>query len=94
MELIETIRNALRIKSTAFDESEIKPLIEACKTDLQIGGVDQIVEEDPLFIHAVILYAKGNFGFLDDSSKYAEAYEKVKQAMALSTRYGAHMNNE
>lgn len=89
MTLREQVKAALRLKTTAFDESEIDPIISACKKDLSVGGVVRITDTDPLVSRAVVLYAKANFGFLDDSEKYGKAYEALKASMSLSGEYGS-----
>ena len=88
MTLLEEIKTALRIKAAVFDEGELGPLIEACKLDLRLSGVNQITEDDALVRQAVKLYAKANFGFSEDSGKFANAYEALKNSMALSGDYG------
>lgn len=88
MKLLEEIKTALRIKAAVFDEGELLPLIEACKIDLGLSGVKQITEDDALVRQAVKLYVKANFGFSEDSEKFARAYEALKNSMALSGDYG------
>lgn len=87
MALIDDVRLNLRITSTAFDAAEIQPLIDACKIDLKLSGVNVIDDSDPLTKRAVILYAKANFGYSADSEKYQKAYNMLKNSMALSGDY-------
>lgn len=87
MELLDEIRGRLRIKSQKFDESEIMPLICACKADLARVGV-AAQKDDPLTVQAVVLYCKANFGFSEDSDKFQRAYESLRNAMSLSGDYG------
>lgn len=87
-ELIEKLRTALRIKSTAFDD-ELAVLIDACKTDLELSGAPKFSEYDPLCIQAVTFYCKANFGFTgDEGEKYQGRYEAVRTMMAHSSAYG------
>ncbi|EPR12494.1 head-tail connector protein [Ruminiclostridium papyrosolvens] len=86
MALIDDVKLSLRIKTDAFDD-EINPLIEACKIDLKLAGVNVIEETDPLIKRAVILYAKANFGYSEDSEKYKIAYDMQKNSLALSQKY-------
>lgn len=88
-ELLTEVKTALRIQqsTTAFDDAEIIPLITACKIDLKMGGVNQIDEDDPCIRRAIVLYCKGNFGYRSDMEKFAQAYEKFRQALALSGDY-------
>ena len=67
--------------------AEITDCLEACKTDLALAGVRRIDEEDPLIIRAAMLYVKAEFGYSDDSVKFAESYEKVKARLATSAAY-------
>lgn len=87
MALIDDVKVSLRIKSTVLDSSEIQPIIEACKADLKLSGVNKIEESDPLIKRAVVLYAKSNFGYRDDSEKFMQAYEALKNSLALSGDY-------
>lgn len=87
MALLDNLKVALRVKSTAFDTAEITPIINACKIDLKLAGVNVIEDDDPLIERAVVLYAKANFGFSEDGEKYARAYEALKNSLALSGDY-------
>lgn len=86
--MLQSIKLALRIASTAFD-SEISIIIESCKLDLQLAGVQKITETDPLIIRAVTLYAKANFGFQEDSEKFQRAYDMLKSSLCLAGDYNA-----
>jgi hypothetical protein len=87
MALIDDVKVNLRIKSAAFDAAEIQPIIDACKIDLKLSGVNKIEESDPLTQRAVVLYVKANFGFSADSERYQKAYDMLKSSMALSGDY-------
>lgn len=85
--MLESIKMALRIKSSAFNE-EINDLIEAAKLDLLTSGVTIIKEEDPLLKSAITIYCKANFGLDNkDSEKYQESYESIKKKLALCGEY-------
>lgn len=88
MALINDIKLSLRIKNTAYD-SEIQDLIDACKVDLNISGVQNVDENEPLTAQAIKLYCKGNFGYDDNSEKFQQAYESLKTVMALASDYKA-----
>lgn len=88
MALLDQVKLALRIKSTAFDADEIQPIIDACKIDLKLSGVNKIEEDDPLTQRAVILYAKAQFGYSEDGERFMRAYSALKDSMALSGDYG------
>ena len=87
MALLETVKVALRLSTTAFDTLEITPLISACKLDLKLAGVNVVDEADPLIVRAVTLYIKGNFGYSNDSEKFQKAYEMLKNSLALAGDY-------
>ena len=83
----ESIKLALRIKSSAFDE-EIKDLIESAKLDLKISGIVKVDEKDPLILQAIKTYCKANFGLDNkDSEKYQKSYDMLKQHLALCGDY-------
>lgn len=85
--MLESIKLALRIKSSAFDE-EIIELIESSKTDLKISGITNIKEEDPLIRQAIKTYCKANFGLDNkDSEKYQASYDSLKQHLSLCGEY-------
>ena len=85
--MVDSIRKALRIKSSAFDD-EIKALIEAAKLDLYISGINIIDEKDALIQQAIKTYCKANFGLDNtDSEKYQKSYDMLKQNLALCGDY-------
>ena len=76
-----------RIKSNSLD-LEIQDLIESAKADLNISGVKNLDEEDPLIIQAVKTYCKANFGLDNkDSEKYQKSYDMLKQHLSLCGEY-------
>jgi hypothetical protein len=86
--MLEKVKLALRIKNSAYD-ADIQDLIDACKVDLSMGGVEIIEETDPITAQAIKLYCKGNYGYGENPQKFIEAYEKLKQSMALCGDYKA-----
>lgn len=96
MALIDTVRQALRIKSTALD-SEIMVLIEACKVDMAMAGVSRIDEDDPSFMAACIQYCKANFGQDSEGStreRWERCYKALRDSMSMSREYGCLQNPE
>lgn len=85
-ELISRVRQALRIKTEAFDD-EIADLIDACRIDLNVAGATMYDVNDPLCIQATVLYCKAYFGFSEESDKYIVRYEALRAAMANSSDY-------
>lgn len=95
--MMEKVKNALRVKSNAFDD-EILGIIAAAQADLRFVGVAVPSEGqaaggvaptagDPLLTRAIILYAKANFGYSDESEKYQKAYDSLKCALSLAGDY-------
>ncbi|MFQ7298305.1 MAG: head-tail connector protein [Clostridium sp.] len=85
--MLEKVKLALRIKSNSLD-LEIQDLIESAKADLNISGVKNLDEEDPLIIQAVKTYCKANFGLDNkDSEKYQKSYDMLKQHLSLCGEY-------
>lgn len=90
MALLDDVKLALRISSSAFD-AEINDLITAAKADLQLSGVVETKvndEEDPLIKRAVITYVKANFGWDNpDVERLQQSYDMLKTHLTLSTEY-------
>lgn len=85
--MLDPIRLALRINSSAFD-TEITDLIESAKLDLRISGIVKIDETDPLIQQAIKIYCKANFGLDNkDSEKYQKSYDMLKQHLSLCGDY-------
>ncbi|MFQ7821432.1 head-tail connector protein [Clostridium sp.] len=85
--MLEKVKLALRIKSNSLD-LEIQDLIESAKADLNISGVKNLDEEDPLIIQAVKTYCKANLGLDNkDSEKYQKSYDMLKQHLSLCGEY-------
>lgn len=83
--MLEKVKLALRIKTTAFDE-EIQDLIAAALADLGIAGVIA-AEDDPLITRAVITYCKLNFGEPDNPERLQASYNEQKAQMQTATGY-------
>ncbi len=91
MALIEDVKATLRIKSDEMN-TEITNLIDACKKDLMISGIDIIddidAESDPLVKRAIITYCKAYFGYDNpDAEKLAESYLSLKNHLSISAEY-------
>lgn len=87
MALLDDVKANLRLIASTFDSTEIQPLIEACKLDLGLAGVANIVEEDALIKRAVIFYCKAHFGFDEKADRYLKCYENLKIVLSLSGEY-------
>lgn len=96
--MLDKVKNALRVKTEAFDD-EIQDLIDACKADLRLVDVNvpedtpaegkEATAGDPLITRAIVLYAKANFGYSEDSEKYRAAYDYLKCSLSLAGDYHA-----
>jgi hypothetical protein len=87
--MVDKVKNALRIKSGAFD-GEIQDLINACVYDLRTTGIlPDLSTDDPLIIRAVILYAKAYFGFSEEAGKYEKTYKELRVKLSLLGEYNA-----
>jgi len=85
-ELLPAVKKWLRITSASLDD-EIEQTISACIPDLKNAGVKNAALDDPLIQQAIKLYCKAQFGYDDSSSKFAKAYELLKQSLSLSSEY-------
>ena len=86
--ILDKVKQALRIKSEAFD-MEIEDIIGACKKDLQISGVEIIDETDELIVQACKTYARSEFDYAGKGDRYKECYSLLKQHLALCGDYRA-----
>lgn len=90
MALIDDVKLALRITSTAYD-NEVLDLIDAARQDMILSGVsaDKAYEDtDPLIKRAITVYAKAHFGWNNpDAERLTDAYVMLKQHLSLSAEY-------
>ena len=84
--MLEKVKLALRITTTAFD-GEIEDLISAALADLGIAGVITEEQDDPLITRAVITFCKANFGEPDEYDRLKAAYDEQKGQMQTATGY-------
>lgn len=84
--MLETVKKAIRVTTDKLDD-EIVTIIEACKLDLLLSGVNRIDETDPLIKRAIIIYTKANFGSSVDSEKFQQSYNVLKCSLALASDY-------
>lgn len=89
MALVEEIKIAIGgISHNKLDE-EIKAVALACKSDLRNGGVNVLIDTDPLLKQAVKLYVRWYFNYQGNGTKWLEAYTGLKNSMCLSGDYNA-----
>lgn len=84
--LLDKVKLSLQITSNSFDD-EINDLIESCKHDLKLSGVNYTFDSDPLFVQAAKLYCKAHFGDNDSNEKFLNSYYALKISMSLSGDY-------
>lgn len=87
--MLEKIKMALRIKTTAFD-TELEGLMRAGLKDLGFGGaMGSVLTEnaDPLVTQAVITYCKMNFGLPEDYDRLKRSYDEQKAQLGTATGY-------
>lgn len=86
MALINDVKMALRVTTTAFD-SEITDLIDAAVADLGIAGVEVIDTADALVKRAVITYCRANFGSPEEYERLKASYDEQKAQLGMATGY-------
>lgn len=84
--MLETVKMALRITTTAYD-SELTYLIEAAKLDMGIAGVVLPEELDALVTRAIITYCKMSFGLPEDYDRLKRSYDEQKAQLSTATGY-------
>lgn len=91
MALLDDMRSELRVSTTAFD-GEIQNIISASIVDLEQSGITASLT-DPLMKMSVALYVKAYFGWDNpESPKFVEAYEKLRNKMAVASDYNAFVD--
>lgn len=95
-EITEDMLNEAKLwvgySKNVFDE-EIEQTMQACAIDLGNAGVVNIDFTDPLIKQAVKLYLKAQFRSDDGDNKFANAYEHLKKALALSSDYNTEVRD-
>ena len=87
MALIDDIKLSLRITSTAYN-TEVTDLINACKDDLLLTGINTTDDTDDLIKRCINLYVKANFGWDNpDAQRLMASYDMLKSHLAMSTEY-------
>lgn len=90
MALLEDVKLALRITSSAFN-SEIEDIIGAAKADLKLSGVAETKaedEDDPLIKRTIIVYCKAHFGYDNpEAERFQQSYDMLKAHLTLSQEY-------
>jgi hypothetical protein len=84
--MLEMVKTALRIKTTAYD-SELTYLIAAAQLDLGIAGVVLPDEMDEIVQRAIITYCKMSFGIPEDYDRLKMSYDEQKAQLITATGY-------
>lgn len=85
-ELVETVKQRIRVLTEDADE-EVEALIDTAIGQLKLSGVYEALD-DPTYIQAIVLYCKGNYGYDENTDRFHQAFEALRDAMALSGEYG------
>ena len=84
--MLEKVRLALRITSTAYDE-DLNGLIDAALADLGLAGVLSEKVTSPLIQRAVITYCRCHFGSPEDYDRLKASYDEQKAQLQTATGY-------
>lgn len=88
MALIDDVKIALRVTTTAYD-SEVTDLIESAKLDLGIAGVEIPDPMPSVVTTAIKTYCKLNFGTPNPSNYdyLKKSYDEQKAQLSMSAEY-------
>lgn len=88
MALIDDVKMALRVTTTAYD-NELNDLIESAKKDLGIAGVEVPETDDKIVNTAIKTYCKMNFGTPNPAywSILKQSYDEQKAQLSTSSDY-------
>lgn len=84
--MLELVKTALRITTTAYD-TELSFLIDSAKLDLGIAGVSVPDELDAVVKKAIITYCKMSFGLPEDYDRLKQSYDEQKAQLSNATGY-------
>ena len=85
--LLATVKQAMRISTTAYDDG-ITQLINAAIKDIGVVGVTfESTTTDNLLIQAVITYCRLNFGTPSDYDRLKASYDEQKAQMSMASGY-------
>lgn len=84
--MLELVKIALRITSTAYD-TELTGLIKAAQKDLGITDIAVIDINDELTARAIITYCKMHFGDPENYDRFKASYDEQKAQMSMSSQY-------
>lgn len=79
--LLAYVKSNMRIDTTAYDDSEISPLIASAKADIEAYTGAEFDLDDEMECLMVVLYVRARFGDGDDRAELL--YEKEKQKLGI-----------
>lgn len=85
--LLQKIKTHLRIGHSVLDD-DLRDTIAACLADLEVCGVNQLIDTDPLILNAIKLYCRKEY--TDDTGKAAEyqkRYDALKSCLMMASGY-------
>lgn len=82
---LEKVKKDLRISHSKLDE-DIQDNIEACKLDLKRVGID-VNKSDVLLEKTIKLFLRWQYNFENQSDRYRNAYESLRNALSLCEDY-------
>lgn len=85
MTLLDAVKKDLGISHSKKDK-DIDEAIKAACMDLTIAGV-KAKKSDPLVRQAIKLYCRAWYNYQGLSERWQEAYEALRQSMALSGKH-------
>lgn len=88
MTMLERVKTANRITTTAYD-AELTELIEEACADLQLKGITgaEITGGDPNIRRAIVLYCSIHHGQRDDRDILQKSYDALKGTLGMSSGY-------
>ncbi len=86
MAILDDVKKSLGIIHNKLDD-DIETAIKACQIDLQMAGVVDIDDTDPLTAQAIKLYCRSWYNYQGVSERYEQYYNSVKNAMAVCGLY-------
>lgn len=84
MAILDVVKTALRVSTTAYDD-ELTNLIASAAADLGVAGVINVSDVDPLIITATCTYCKLHFGVPDDADRLQRSYDEQKAQLSTHT---------
>ena len=84
--MLEKVKTALRITTTAYDD-ELTDLITSAQLDLGVAGVVLLETIDALVTRAIITYCKVHFGLPEDADRLKASYDEQKAQLVTCTGY-------